>query len=94
MHFASFIQVGEAVQNPGKYYKNNLVNSLKLLDAMHSHRVNHFIFSSTSATFGEPHYTPINPYARTKLMVEQILADYDKAFGLKSVCLRSWVIPP
>jgi UDP-glucose 4-epimerase len=97
MHFASFIQVGESVQHPEKYYQNNVVNTLALLDAMRAHGVRSFIFSSTAATFGEPQYIPIdehhpqqpiNPYGRTKLMVEQALADYDKAYGMKSVCLR------
>ncbi len=97
MHFASFIQVGESLQHPDKYYQNNVVNTLNLLNAMRAHRVMRFIFSSTAAIFGEPQYTPIderhpqqpiNPYGRTKLMVEQALADYDKAYGLKSVCLR------
>lgn len=97
MHFASFIQVGESVQQPAKYYQNNVVNTLKLLDAMRAHGVGRFIFSSTAATFGEPLYSPIderhtqqpiNPYGRTKLMVEQVLADYEKAYGLRSVCLR------
>lgn len=97
MHFASFIQVGESVQHPDKYYQNNFVNTLTLLDAMRSHGVKRFIFSSTAATFGEPQYTPIDeghpqqpisPYGRTKLMVEQLLADYDKAYGIKSVSLR------
>ena len=97
MHFASFIQVGESVQQPDKYYRNNVTYTLGLLDAMRAHGVNKFIFSSTAATFGEPQYTPIderhpqqpiNPYGRTKLMVEQALADYDKAYGFKSVCLR------
>ena len=97
MHFASFIQVGESVQEPAKYYANNVVNTLQLLDVMRTHGVKQFIFSSTAATFGEPQYVPIdeahpqqpiNPYGRTKLMVEQALADYDKAYGLKSVCLR------
>jgi UDP-glucose 4-epimerase len=97
MHFASFIQVGESVLHPDKYYQNNLVNTLSLLDGMCAHGVRNFIFSSTAATFGEPQYTPIderhtqkpiNPYGRTKLMVEQALADYDKAYGMKSVCLR------
>lgn len=97
MHFASFIQVGESVQQPDKYYRNNVSYTLGLLDAMRAHGVNKFIFSSTAATFGEPQYTPIderhpqqpiNPYGRTKLMVEQALADYDKAYGFKSVCLR------
>lgn len=97
MHFASFIQVGESVQQPAKYYQNNVVNTLGLLDAMRAHGVSRFIFSSTAATFGEPQYSPIdeqhpqqpiNPYGRTKLMVEQALADYDRAYSLKSVCLR------
>lgn len=97
MHFASFIQVGESVQHPDKYYRNNVTYTLGLLDAMRAHGVNKFIFSSTAATFGEPQFTPIdeqhpqqpiNPYGRTKLIVEQALADYDRAYGLKSVCLR------
>lgn len=97
MHFASFIQVGESVQQPAKYYANNVVNTLKLLDVMRTAGVKHFIFSSTAATFGEPIYSPIderhpqqpiNPYGRTKLMIEQVLEDYDRAYGLKSVCLR------
>ena len=97
MHFASFIQVGESVQQPDKYYLNNVTHTLTLLDAMRTYGVDKFIFSSTAATFGEPQYTPIderhpqqpiNPYGRTKLMVEQALADYDRAYGFKSVCLR------
>jgi UDP-glucose 4-epimerase len=97
MHFASFIQVGESVQKPGKYYQNNLAATLNLLDAMVAHGVKTFIFSSTAAIFGEPRYTPIdeqhpkqpiNPYGLSKWMIEQILADYDRAYGLKSVCLR------
>lgn len=97
MHFASFIQVGESVLHPSKYYQNNFINTLNLLEAMRAHCVKRFIFSSTAATFGEPQYTPIdelhpqqpiNPYGRSKLMVEQLLADYDKAYGMKSICLR------
>jgi UDP-glucose 4-epimerase len=97
MHFASFIQVGESVQDPAKYYQNNVVNTLNLLNAMRAHNVGRFIFSSTAAIFGEPEYSsideahpkhPINPYGWSKLMVEQALADYDRAYGLKSVCLR------
>ena len=97
MHFASFIQVGESVVHPDIYYQNNFVNTMILLNAMRAHGINKFIFSSTAATFGEPKYIPIdeqhpqlpiNPYGRTKLMVEQLLVDYDIAFGLKSVCLR------
>jgi UDP-glucose 4-epimerase len=97
MHFASFIQVGESTQHPSKYYQNNFVNTFNLLDAMRSHDIKHFIFSSTAATFGNPQYTPIderhpqnpiNPYGRTKLMVEQLLSDYDRSYGLRSICLR------
>jgi UDP-glucose 4-epimerase len=97
MHFASFIQVGESVQHPAKYYQNNVVNTLNLLNAMQAFGVSRFIFSSTAATFGEPQYmpidemhpqVPINPYGRSKLMLEQALADYDKAYDIKSVSLR------
>lgn len=97
MHFASFIQVGESVRKPDIYYRNNVTNTLNLLDVMHQYGVSKFIFSSTAAVFGEPDYVPIdeahpnrplNPYGRSKLMIEQVLADYDKAFGLRSVCLR------
>lgn len=97
MHFASYIQVGESVQHPDKYYLNNFTNTLNLLNTMVKHNVKNFIFSSTAAVFGEPEYVPIdeahnkaplNPYGRSKLMVEQALADYERAYGLKSVCLR------
>ena len=97
MHFAAFIEVGESVSNPAKYYRNNVMNTLRLLDAMIQYDIGDFIFSLTAAIFGEPEYTPINekhsknpinPYGRTKLMVEQILQDYDSAYGLKSTCMR------
>ena len=97
MHFASYIQVGESVRKPDIYYRNNVTNTLNLLDTMRAHGVNKFIFSSTAAVFGEPDYVPIdeahpnrplNPYGRSKWMIEQVLADYDKAFAFKSVCLR------
>ncbi|WP_082488094.1 UDP-glucose 4-epimerase GalE [Methylophilus sp. Leaf414] len=97
MHFASYIQVGESVRKPDIYYRNNVTNTLNLLDTMREHGVNKFIFSSTAAVFGEPDYVPINeahpnrplnPYGRSKWMIEQVLADYDKAFDFKSVCLR------
>lgn len=97
MHFASFIQVGESMKEPAKYYHNNLINSINLLDAMLRHGVKRFIFSSTAAIFGEPDYTPINeshpkrptsPYGVSKWMVEQVLQDYDRAYDLKSICLR------
>jgi UDP-glucose 4-epimerase len=97
MHFASNIEVGESVIAPGKYYKNNFSNTLNLLDAMVRHNVKKFIFSSTAAIFGEPSSdlidenhskNPINPYGKSKLMVEQALEDYELAHGLESVCLR------
>jgi UDP-glucose 4-epimerase len=97
VHFASFIQVGESVIAPDKYYQNNLVATLSLLDAMRDAGVNKFIFSSTAAVYGKPDYVPldevhpklaINPYGRSKWMVEQVLQDYDRAYGLKSVSLR------
>ena len=97
MHFAAFIEVGESVQEPAKYYENNVVKVTKLLDQMVESGVKNFIFSSTAATFGEPvkekidethQQLPINPYGKSKLMVEKILEDYDAAYGLKSVVLR------
>jgi UDP-glucose 4-epimerase len=97
MHFASYIQVGESVRKPDIYYRNNVTNTLNLLDTMLEFDVKKFIFSSTAAVFGEPDYVPIdeihpnrplNPYGRSKWMIEQVLADYDKAFELRSVCLR------
>ena len=97
MHFAAFIEVGESVGEPARYYRNNVMNTMVLLDAMIQHDIDNFIFSSTAAIFGEPEYTPIdekhskrpiNPYGHSKLMVEQILQDYDSAYGLKSTCLR------
>lgn len=97
MHFASYIMVGESVVDPAAYYRNNVSNTQNLMDAMVEHNVSSLIFSSTAAIFGDPQYTPIdedhpkdpvNPYGRTKLMVEQMLTDYDRAYGLKSNCLR------
>jgi UDP-glucose 4-epimerase len=97
LHFASFIQVGESVTKPGKYYANNLSATLTLLQAMLQAGVKRFIFSSTAAVYGDPAYlpideahpkAPINPYGRSKWMVEQVLEDFDRAYGLKSVCLR------
>lgn len=97
MHFGAYIEVGESVINPEKYYQNNLVNTLNLLHVMLTHNVHKFIFSSTAASFGNPAYTPIdekhpiqpiNPYGKSKVMVESILEDYDRAYGLKSIALR------
>ncbi len=97
MHFASFIQVGESVAEPLKYYRNNVANSLNLLSAMKEAGVARFVFSSSAAVYGTPQAVPItedsplrpeNPYGRSKLMLEEILADCDRAWGLKSACLR------
>ena len=97
VHFAAYSQVGESVQNPQKYYYNNVYGTLNLLNAMLEFDVKKIVFSSTAATYGEPKYTPIdekhtqapiNPYGNSKLMVEKIMDDYDKAYGLKSVRLR------
>ena len=97
MHFASYIQVGESVREPARYYRNNVGATQVLLDGMRAHGITRFIFSSTAAIFGDPSYTPIdeqhpcapiNPYGRSKWMVEQMLEDFDRAYGLRSVCLR------
>lgn len=97
MHFAAFIQVGESVSNPALYYKNNVANTLNLLTAMLKHQVKVIIFSSSAAVYGEPRYIPIdeahpkdplNPYGRSKLIVEQILQDYAQAYDLRSISLR------
>lgn len=97
IHFAAFTYVGESVAQPQKYYWNNVVNTLNLLDVMIENDVKNIVFSSTCATYGNPEYTPIdekhpqspiNPYGKTKLMMEQIMADYETAYGLKYVALR------
>lgn len=97
MHFAANISVGESVREPAKYFDNNFAGVLTLLDAMRAHNIDRFVFSSTAAIFGEPQYVPIDedhpkaptsPYGDSKLMVERALAAYDRAYGLKSVCLR------
>lgn len=97
IHFAAFAYVGESVKYPEKYYQNNVTGTLNLLESMLRHNVKKIVFSSTCATYGEPLYTPIdenhpqapiNPYGRSKLMIEQIFADYEKAYGLKHIALR------
>ncbi|MBO7643237.1 MAG: UDP-glucose 4-epimerase GalE [Alphaproteobacteria bacterium] len=97
IHFAAFAYVGESVSEPEKYYYNNVVGTVNLLHVMMTHNVNKIVFSSTCATYGEPQYTPIdekhaqcpiNPYGRTKLMIEQIFADYERAYGLQHIALR------
>jgi UDP-glucose 4-epimerase len=97
VHFAAFIEVGESADHPSRYYRNNVGNTLVLLEAMIRHGVKRLVFSSTAAIFGLPEYTPIdehhpkapiNPYGRSKWLVEQLLEDYETAYGLQSVCLR------
>ena len=97
MHFAAYSQVAESMKNPSKYYRNNVLGTLNLLDSMRTHNVMKIVFSSTAATYGEPEYTPIdekhpqspiNPYGNSKLMIEMIMDDYDAAYGLRSVRLR------
>lgn len=97
VHFAAFTYVGESVQNPQKYYYNNVVGTINLLNAMLAAQCKKIVFSSTCAIYGEPNYMPldelhpqkpINPYGKTKFMIEQIFADYEKAYGLKYIALR------
>ncbi len=97
VHFASFIQVGESVTKPDKYYNNNVTNTIKLLNSMIRNGVKNFVFSSTAAIFGHPiaptikedhPQLPINPYGRSKLIIENILADYASAYNLNYGCLR------
>jgi UDP-glucose 4-epimerase len=96
-HFASQIVVSESVKDPGKYYRANTAATLTLLEAMRDHKVGPLVFSSTAAVYGEPLYTPIdeqhptnplNPYGRSKLMVEHMLADFASAYGQKYIALR------
>ena len=96
-HFAAYAYVGESVKNPRKYYNNNVVNTLHLLDVMIKHNVKYIVFSSTCATYGAPEevpiteemkQAPINPYGASKLMIERILDDYHGAYGLNYCCLR------
>ena len=97
LHFAAYAYVGESVAKPAKYYKNNVCNTIQLLDIMRKYQVNHIIFSSTCATYGVPDKMPItedmpqkpvNPYGATKWMVERILEDYRKAYEINYCCLR------
>lgn len=89
MHFAALIEVAESTQDPSKYYLNNVIKVYTLLEEMKYHKIPYFIFSSTAATFGVPScdlidekhsQIPINPYGHSKLMVEQLLRDYSKAY--------------
>lgn len=97
IHFAAFAYVGESVVEPAKYYRNNLVNTVNLLDVMLAHNVKNIVFSSTCATYGNPitlpiaeehPQNPINPYGRTKFMMEQLMEDYSTAYGINFAALR------
>ena len=97
MHFAAYAYVGESLSDPQKYYQNNVVGTLNLLNVMLRHKVMNIVFSSSCATYGAPVHLPItedhpqhpiNPYGASKLMVERILRDYGHAYGLRSAVLR------
>jgi UDP-glucose 4-epimerase len=97
MHFSAYAYVGESVEKPGKYFENNVAQTLSLLDTLVERGIKTLVFSSTCATYGEPQYTPIdeqhpqnptNPYGWSKFMVERALEAYDIANGLKFVSLR------
>ncbi len=97
VHFAAFAYVGESVEKPEMYYQNNVVGSYNLIRAIAELGIKNFVFSSTCSIYGNPENipisedepsNPINPYANTKLIIEILLRDFEKAFGLKNVCLR------
>jgi len=97
VHFAAFAYVGESVENPALYYENNVAGSINLASVAALNGVKHFVFSSTCSLYGNPEripisenesVKPINPYAQTKLMIENVLRDFDSAYGMKNVCLR------
>ena len=97
IHFAAFAYVGESMRTPAKYFRNNVANTINLLDAMGEHAVKHIVFSSTCATYGDPQRTPmsedhpqvpVNPYGESKLTVERMLAWYGDAYGLAWTALR------
>jgi UDP-arabinose 4-epimerase len=97
MHFAAFAYVGESMSDPSKYYNNNVAKAISLIDVCRENAINHFVFSSSCATYGIPDVfpidekqaqKPINPYGESKLFIEKLLRDYDKAYGFKSVVLR------
>jgi UDP-glucose 4-epimerase len=97
MHFCAFAYVGESVIDPAKYYRNNVMNTINLLDTMREFNVRHIVFSSTCSTYGIPQripitedhqQSPVNPYGWSKFIIEQILKDYERAYGIKHVNLR------
>jgi len=97
IHFAAYAYVGESVEQPGLYFRNNVEQGIRFVEALRAAGVGHFVFSSSCATYGEPEQVPIsedhpqrpsNPYGWTKLLLEKLLAAHDHAHGLRSVCLR------
>lgn len=97
IHFAALAYVGESVINPSIYYENNVLGTINLLNSMIENNINNIVFSSSCATYGIPKklpineddlQVPINPYGKTKLMIESVLEDYAKAYDLKSISLR------
>lgn len=97
MHFAADALVAESVANPGKYYENNVYSTVVILQLMAKHKIKNFIFSSSCATYGIPSSTPIveehpqkpiNPYGKSKLMIEEILKDFEQAYGIRHASLR------
>lgn len=97
IHFAAYAYVGESMTDPGKYYRNNVAGSLNLLETIRDHGISHMVFSSTCATYGIPDgvpipddapQSPINAYGQSKLMVERMMADFERAHGLGWVALR------
>ncbi|MCU0317682.1 MAG: UDP-glucose 4-epimerase GalE, partial [Fimbriimonadaceae bacterium] len=97
MHFAAYIEVGESVQDPAKFWNNNVTAVWNLLEVMRERKVSQFVFSSTAAVYGEPQEVPIpenhpknptSPYGETKLAVERMLAGYDRAYAIRSISLR------
>jgi UDP-glucose 4-epimerase len=97
MHFAAYASVGDSVQDPSKYYENNVVGCYNLLEAMRAHKIDKLIFSSSAAVYGEPATVPIpedhpknptNPYGETKWVMEKMLQWYGRAYGIRSISLR------
>jgi UDP-glucose-4-epimerase GalE len=97
MHFAAFLDVGESVRDPVRYYRNNVIGAVSVLEAMAAESVRYFVFSSTCATYGEPVETPIaethpqrpiNSYGETKLAIERALPHFERAYGIRSIALR------
>lgn len=97
MHFAALTKVGESVSDPQQYYENNVVGTLNLLQVMQEHDVGRIVFSSSAAVYGNPQQvpipedhlkSPINPYGRSKWMMEQIIGDFANAYGLRYIALR------